>query len=57
MLLQNINLIADLIDVKILSQKIGFYCINTLYDIFSKSNNNNVKVEIYKFRSFNCFSF
>ena len=42
-ILGNINLIADLIDVKILSQKIGFYCINTLYDRFSKSNNNNDK--------------
>ena len=42
-ILGNINLIADLIDVKILSQKIGFYCINSLYDRFSKSNNNNEK--------------
>ena len=42
-ILGNINLIADLIDVKILSQKIGFYCINSLYERFSKSNINHEK--------------
>ncbi len=41
--ISNINLIADIINIKILSQKIGFYCISTLYDRFSKSNNNNDK--------------
>ena len=42
-ILGNINLIADLIDVKILSQKIGFYCINTLYDRYLLLKNKNEK--------------
>ena len=34
-----INLIVELIDVKIISQKIGFYCINSLYEKYNESNN------------------
>ena len=35
------NLIVELIGVKILSQKIGFYCLNSLYDKYIESNNKN----------------
>ena len=35
------NLIVELIGVKILSQKIGFYCLNSLYDKYIESNNQN----------------
>jgi hypothetical protein len=37
----NINFIAELISVKLLSQKIGFYIINELMDKYQKLNNNN----------------
>ena len=36
-----INLIAELIDVKILTQEIGFYYINKLYDKYTQLNNSN----------------
>ena len=36
-----INLIVELIEVKIVSQKIGFYFLNSLYDKYIQSNNKN----------------
>ena len=40
-LLGLINLIVELIEVKILSQKMGFYCLNSLYNKYIESNNKS----------------
>ena len=40
-LLGLINLIVELIEVKILSQKLGFYCLNSLYNKYIESNNKS----------------